>query len=255
MSQNGSRTKVATPQDYISWIEDWLTYRGQIGLKTWEPMPQDIADLIPIPDLGDGELEAGYFDLNSCLGKAVRDAERDKYVQSLVLKHRNLAPGALEILDNTIDREISDPAVVGDLKRADAKLADKIIGLSRNKLLPSGYTIHLLSSRPKEGRLLSGLDSRIRTFQIPINTCFEDFVAKLYSESLIFWPKGHGVNQGYNLENSPWTYCLLSDENGISSMTRKIARKSDYLALLQYLSQDAIGKVVLWHASSVVTVR
>ncbi|KAI9768017.1 MAG: peptidyl-prolyl cis-trans isomerase cpr6 [Geoglossum simile] len=238
MSQDGIRAKLATPQDYISWVEDWLTYRGQIGLKTWELLPQDIADLMPIQDSEDGELETGYLDLNSCLGSAVRDAERDKYIQTLILNHRNLAPRAAKILDNRIDYEISDPAIVEDLKRADAKLADKIIGLSRNKLLPPGYTVHLLNSRPKEGKLLSGLNNRIRTFQIPVNTSFENFVAKLYSESLIFWPKGPGVNRGYNLENSSWTYCLLSDDNRVSPKTRKITGKSDYLSLLKHLSQD-----------------
>jgi hypothetical protein len=255
MSRDGTKTKLATPEDYISWIEDWLIYRGRIGLGSWEFRPQDIAGLTMVPDLGDGELEQGYLDLNSCLGRAVRDAERDKYIQTLILNHRNLASRASEILDNRIDREISDPATIEDLKGPNVKPADKIIALSGSKLPPPGYTVHLLSSRPKEGKLLSDMACLVRSFRIPDNTSFEDFVAKLYSESLIFWPKGHGVNQGYNLENGAWVYCLLSADNKMVSKTWRISRKQDYSALLKNLSQDRTGVVMLWHASLMVTIQ
>ncbi|KAI9782365.1 MAG: hypothetical protein M1839_005238 [Geoglossum umbratile] len=243
MPRDGTKTKLATPEDYISWVEDWLTYRGRIGLGSWESRPQDIADLMVMPDLGDGELEQGYLDLNSCLGRAVRDAERDKYLQTLILKHRNLASRASEILDNRIDREISGPATIENLKGPNVKPADKIIALYESKLPPPGHTVHLLSSRPQEGKLLSDMACEVRSFQIPDNTSFEDFVAKLYSESLIFWPKGHGVNQGYNLENCAWVYCLLSADDKIVSKTRRITRKLDYSALLNYLSQDRTGEI------------
>ena len=253
--EDDTKTKLATPEDYISWIEDWLVYRGLIGLRSWESRPQDTVPLTLVSDVQDGWLEQGYLDLNSCLGNAVRNAERDKYLQTLVFNHRNLAPRAIEILDNRIDREISDPAIVEDLKRVDTKLTDKIIGLSRGKLSPPEYTIHLLGTRPKGEKLLSDMTSLIRSFRVPLSASFEEFVAKLYGESLIFWPKGYGVNCGYNLEDGAWFYCLLSVDNGVVSKARKITRKPDYLALLKTLSQDLIDKVVLWNASLTVIIE
>ncbi|KAH0562939.1 hypothetical protein GP486_002499 [Trichoglossum hirsutum] len=242
-TEESSKTK-HTAEDYIAWVEELLMYRGHIGLTSWESRPQDIVALTSISDSPDARLGQNDLDLNGCLGNAISDAERGQWLNHKIRKHRYLALEAGKILDKRIDRKTSDPAVVKNLRGVG--IVDKIKQLSRLETAAPEYTVHLSAIYPGNQKLSSMTDA-LRSFQLPFTTSFGDFVAKLNSESLVFRPKGRGVNSGYSLENGAWMYCLLNTNKGVASEYKRIARQADYMAFVRSLKVGQIDKVVFWH--------
>jgi hypothetical protein len=235
-----------TVEDYISWIEELLIYRGRIGLTSWESRLKDIAALTSVSDSPDARLGQNDLDLNGCLGNAVSDAERGQWLNYNIKRHHYLALEAVENLDERIDREISDLAVVRSLKGNSVGLVDKIKQLSKVEVAAPEYTIHLSATYPGDQKLSSMTDA-LRSFQMPFTASFGDFAAKLNSESLVFRPKGQGVNSGYSLEDGAWIYCLLNANKGVASKCKRITRKADYSAFVKSLSLGQIDKAVFWH--------
>lgn len=245
--------KPANVEDMIGWLGEQALHTGQFGFSTtWRP--QEICAMAAkryVPEPSSAAPISGEIDINTALGHAINDWQRDKYLVNAIHRNRGLVDETTKVVHERLLR-------AGMPEEELRKLNEQNVGLRIKVAKLQDLQTH--GPQPRAEKRFEvwlmieekAAMKKVKVF-VPRRGTFAHFLAVFRDIWLASPSPDVELEREYNFGGGAWIYRLVNKRSQIVAGTPrvKLIDEFDYREMIKQITKEGTKTptAIFWHVS------